>query len=222
MPWRAKMRWACLPISPSRPGSTRSRNSTTVTCAPSRRHTEPSSRPITPAPTTISRCGTWASDSAPVELTTRSSSISTPLSGATSEPVAMTIALASTMCSAPSSPATRTLPGPAMLPVPLEGVDLVLLEQEGDAGGVRLHHAVLVAHHGREVELRRADLDAEALESVAGQLEHLGDVQQRLGRDAADVQAGAAEGRHLLDDRHLEAELGGLDGCRRSRRGRCR
>src|SRR3546814_5304781 len=33
----------------------RSRNSTTVTLAPSRRHTEPSSSPITPAPTT-SRC----------------------------------------------------------------------------------------------------------------------------------------------------------------------
>ncbi len=39
------------------PGRMRSRNSTTVTSAPSRRQTEPSSSPITPAPTTISDFG---------------------------------------------------------------------------------------------------------------------------------------------------------------------
>ena len=73
---------------------------------------------MTPAPTTISRFGTWLSESAPVELTMRCSSISTPRSGATSEPVAMTIAAASTVCCVPSAPATCTLPGPAMLPMP--------------------------------------------------------------------------------------------------------
>ena len=39
------------------PGRMRSRNSTTITFAPSRRQTEPSSSPITPAPTTRSFCG---------------------------------------------------------------------------------------------------------------------------------------------------------------------
>ena len=43
--------------------------------APSRRHTEPSSSPITPAPTTSSRFGTLSSTSAPVEDTMRFSSM---------------------------------------------------------------------------------------------------------------------------------------------------
>ena len=94
----------------------------------------------------------------------------------------------------------------------LDGIDLVLLEQEGDAGGVGFDHLILVGHHRLQIELRRADLDAEALELVPGHVEHLGRVEQRLGGDAADIEAGAAKGRHLLDDRHLEAELGGLDG----------
>jgi hypothetical protein len=37
-------------------------------------------------------------------------------------------------------------------------------------------------------------------------------MQQRLGRYAADVQAGAAKGRALFDHGHLEAELCRLDG----------
>jgi len=48
------------------PGNTPSTNSTTVTSAPRRRHTEPSSRPMTPAPTTSRCCGTCSSASAPV------------------------------------------------------------------------------------------------------------------------------------------------------------
>ena len=102
----------------SMPGRMRSRNSTTVTSAPSRRHTEPSSSPITPAPTTSSRSGTLSSTSAPVEDTMRFSSISMPLSRATSEPVAMTMALVSSVCVLPSAALTSTLPGAAMRPRP--------------------------------------------------------------------------------------------------------
>ena len=76
------------------PGVTRSRNSTTVTSLPSRFQTEPSSSPITPAPTTSSFLGTAVSDSAPVEETICFSSMVTPGSGATSEPVAMMMCLA--------------------------------------------------------------------------------------------------------------------------------
>ena len=100
------------------PGTMRSRNSTTVTCAPSRRHTEPSSSPITPAPTTSSFSGTLPSASAPVDDTMRFSSISMPLSRVTSEPVAMTMFLVSSVCVLPSAPLTSTLPGPAMRPTP--------------------------------------------------------------------------------------------------------
>ena len=118
IPCFSKSRCAWRRTSPSMPGNTPSRNSTTVTCAPSRRHTEPSSSPITPAPTT-SRCsGTESSASAPVDETMRFSSISMPLSFATSEPVAITMDLVSSVCVLPSSPLTSTLPGAAMRPAP--------------------------------------------------------------------------------------------------------
>jgi len=90
----------------------------TVTSLPSRRHTEPSSSPITLAPITSNFSGTLSSVSAPVEETTRFSSISMPLSLATSEPVAITIDLASSVWVLPSSPLTSTLPGAAMRALP--------------------------------------------------------------------------------------------------------
>ena len=83
-----------LRTSPSMPGRIWSRNSTTVTLAPSRRQTEPSSSPITPPPITTIWPGTLPSSSALVESTIRSWSISTPGSGVTLEPVAMTKFLA--------------------------------------------------------------------------------------------------------------------------------
>ncbi len=73
------------------PGRMPSRNSTTVTSAPRRRQTEPSSSPITPPPITTIDFGTSASSSAPVEVTMRVSSTSTPFSGVDSDPVAMTM-----------------------------------------------------------------------------------------------------------------------------------
>jgi hypothetical protein len=76
-------RWKLVEISVSIAGVILSRNSTTVTSAPRRRQTEPSSRPMTPAPMTIIFFGTAFSDSAPVEETMRSSSTSTPGSGVT-------------------------------------------------------------------------------------------------------------------------------------------
>jgi hypothetical protein len=92
-----------------------------------------------------------------------------------------------------------------------EGVDLVLLEQEGDAVDVGGDGLVLVLHHAREVELR-LDHDAEMLHPVRGLGEHLGGVEQRLRRDAADIEAGSAERVALLDDADLQPELRGADG----------
>ena len=61
-----------------------------------------------------------------------------------------------------------------------------------------------------EVDLRRAERDA-----VLGQRlrlgDHLRDVQQRLRRDAADVEADAAEHRVALDHHDVEAEVGGAE-----------
>ncbi len=93
----------------------------------------------------------------------------------------------------------------------VQEVDLVLLEEEGDTVDVRLNGRVLVRHHRGEIELRRADADAELGEAVPRLLEHLGRIEQRLGGDAADVQARAAQGRPLFDDGNLHAELRRLD-----------
>ena len=98
----------------------------------------------------------------------RFSSMSMPLRRATSEPVAMTIALVSSICVLPSAAFTSTLPGAAMRPTPLKTFDLVLLEQEGDALDVAVDALVLELHHGGKIELGRADPDAHLGERVAG------------------------------------------------------
>ena len=89
----------------------------------------------------------------------------------------------------------------------LKRVDLVPLEQEGDALDVAVDALVLEPHHAGKIELRRPDLDAHAGEGVGGLLVKFGGMQQRLGGNAPDIETGAAEGRALLDERGLEAEL---------------
>ncbi len=93
----------------------------------------------------------------------------------------------------------------------VEGIDLVLLDQEADPADVGVDHILLVFHHDRQVELRLVDLDAEHVEAVTGLLEHFRGMQQRLGRNAADVETGAAVGGALFDNSYLQTELGRLD-----------
>src|ERR1700680_503912 len=93
----------------------------------------------------------------------------------------------------------------------VESVDLVLLEEEIDALDVALYPLVLEFLHARQIELRRRHTDAHGGELVASLLEQLGGIEQRLRRDAADVEAGAAEGPVLLHHRSLKAELCGAD-----------
>ena len=80
---------ASLRTSPSMPGNNWSRYSTTVTFAPRRNHTLPSSSPITPPPMTTICSGTLGRASAPVESTMIFWSISTPGKGVTDDPVAI-------------------------------------------------------------------------------------------------------------------------------------
>ena len=58
------------------------------------------------------------------------SSMVTPGSWATSEPVAITIALVSSIFTEPSSAFTSTLPGAAMLPWPMKGSTLFFLKRK--------------------------------------------------------------------------------------------
>ena len=103
--------------------------SSTVTLAPSRRHTLPISRPITPAPTTPSVFGTSASASAPSLSSTRTLSIAVPGSGRGFDPVAtITCFAASSAGLAPSTFTTQpaeALP-PANAPRPWKNVTLFL------------------------------------------------------------------------------------------------
>ena len=93
----------------------------------------------------------------------------------------------------------------------LEPVDLVLLEQEFDALGVLADHVVLVGQHLFPVDLGRRALQAHLFEIVLRLVQLVAGVQQRLGRDAAHVQAGAAQGFAPLDAGGFQAQLGAAD-----------
>ena len=124
-------------------------------------------------------------------------------------------------------------------------VDLAHLGHAGEAGGQFGNNLGLMGAQLVDVDARGGEGDA-AVGHVRGFVEHCGDVQQRLGRDAADVEADAAERRVAFDDHGLESEVGAAEGGRvtagaraedqqvafdvdraavaagRSRRGRCR
>mmetsp|Transcript_4127 Transcript_4127/g.12887 ORF Transcript_4127/g.12887 Transcript_4127/m.12887 type:complete len:224 (+) Transcript_4127:1413-2084(+) len=113
-------------------GTMLGRNSTTVTSDPSRLHTEPISRPMYPPPMTTMRSGTDWSSSAPVEDTMVCSSMGTPGSSATAEPVARRTFFACSVSEPePSLSATSTDPEPAApsLPQPLTYVTLFFLNR---------------------------------------------------------------------------------------------
>jgi hypothetical protein len=93
----------------------------------------------------------------------------------------------------------------------VEGLDLVLLEQEGDAAGVLLHDFVFAFEDFGDVDAHVAEHDAE-VGGVAGVVGELGRFEQGFGGDAAAEQAGAAEAAVFFDDRGLESELPGADG----------
>ena len=90
--------------------------------------------------------------------------------------------------------------------------DLVLLEQEGDALDVAVDALVLEFHHRGKIERRLADLDAHVRERVTGLVVKLRGMQQRLRRNAADIETAAPEGLVLLHHRDLHPELRRADG----------
>jgi hypothetical protein len=100
----------------------------------------------------------------------------------------------------------------------IERGDLVRLEQHRDAAGELLHDLVLAADHRRDVDLRVLGADAVLAEDVAEVPELARAVEQRLRRNAAHAQAGAAQGglavlaERGVDARRLQAELRGADG----------
>ena len=71
----------------------------------------------------------------------------------------------------------------------------VALQEHADAAGQAADDAVLPFDGARQVDGRTLDPDAERCRSrlLDGVLEGVGGVDQRLGRDAADIEAGAAQ-----------------------------
>ena len=93
----------------------------------------------------------------------------------------------------------------------LDELHLPQLRDAADAGGQLVDDALLVGAQLVDVDRRLAEGDA----PVAGVLrlvDHLGDVQQRLRRNAAAIEADAAGVLLLVDERDLHAEVGGIEG----------
>src|SRR5262245_20010387 len=107
--------------------------------------------------------------------------------------------------------ADRDAPGGGDPPRPAHPLDLVLLEEAGDALREAAHDAVLPGHHRRQVELDAAHLHTVRGERAPHLPVVLARVEERLRRDAADVEARPAERRVLLDARDPHAELRGAD-----------
>jgi hypothetical protein len=151
-----------------------------------------------PAPITISFFGTAASDSAPVEvydlllIDLDARQRRRFRAGGDDDVLRGQRGLRAVR------PGHRDLAGPGDGARALHPVDLVLLEQELDALGQLTDALGLLGQHLLQVQLRR-DVDADPGEILRRQLEQLRGVQQRLGRHAADVQAGAAQGRAAVD-----------------------
>ncbi len=94
--------------------------------------------------------------------------------------------------------------------VALHPVDLVLLHQELDALGVFGDDLVLAVEHLGVIQARIFALDA-LFGGVHEVLPQVGGVEQRLGGDAADVQASSAQLGIFFNNRGLQAVLAGAD-----------
>src|ERR671916_1561561 len=92
----------------------------------------------------------------------------------------------------------------------LDEVDLVLLEQAGDAAGEGLDHLGAAVGDPREVDGALGHGDAEVV-GLVDLGEHVGHAEHGLGGDAGVVEAAAADGV-VLDHGGAHPELGGADG----------
>jgi hypothetical protein len=93
------------------------------------------------------------------------------------------------------------------LPISLQHLDLVLLEQVRDPVGKLFDHVFLARNHFGHVHGRRIDLDAVAGELVTRQGEMLAGIKERLAGNASLVEADTAHRGPLLDNKHLHPQL---------------
>src|ERR1700722_3499667 len=202
MPRRRKARSISRELDSSSRGSRCGSISTMVTSAPNERQTLANSTPITPPPRMTTEAGTRSSFRAWSLVMTRSPSMSRPGRLRDSEPVA------STTC-APSTTRSPTwtwvgemsLPSPSMTSMWRLATSPV---RPFHRRGATLFFLAITPAQG-DAPQGRPDAEPGAL---PGQVGDLAGVQQRLGRDAALVQAGPAD-LVLLDERDTLPQLGG-------------
>ena len=168
-----------------------------TTSEPSRRQTLPSSRPMTPAPMTPRRFGTSLNverarrvdDALAVELRNRQ----LDRHRARREHDVL-------RCEHLDAGVRRDLDAIAgeQLAAAFEARDAAGLEHRLDAGRELLDDAALAHLHRLDVDAEPADVNAVRLELRVRAVIELGGLEQRLRRNAADVQAGAAEQARAL------------------------
>jgi hypothetical protein len=89
---------------------------------------------------------------------------------------------------------------------PLDELHLPQLRDAADAGGQLVDNALLEGAQRVEVDRRLAEGDP-PLAGVPRLVHHLGDVEQRLGRDAAAVEADTSRVLLLVDEGDLHPEI---------------
>jgi hypothetical protein len=200
MPRLRKARSSSLLLLSSSSGTRCGSASTIVTSAPKERQTEANSQPMAPAPRITTEPGMCSMPSASSLSMTRSWSISRP--GSERGPTRWPAARARPRC-AGRRPRRRW---GDQLAGALDDLDLAALHQAGQALVQALDDLALVGVDLRHVDVVERAVDAELL-GLLDDVDRLGRVQQGLGRDAAAVQAGAADLVLLHHDDAL-AELG--------------
>ena len=101
--------------------------------------------------------------------------------------------------------------GTGEAPVAIDHLHLAGLGQAREPAGELLDHRFLPAAQRVQVDLRSREPDA-VIGHFLGLGDHLRGMEQRLGGDAADIQADPAEIGILLDQHHLLAQVGGPEG----------
>jgi len=89
----------------------------------------------------------------------------------------------------------------------------VLAQQARDSTGQGAHHLVLAREHLAQIEFDVACLDAVRGQPVAQVVVVMGGIEERLGGNAANVEAGAAQRTAAFDAGDLHAQLCGTDCC---------
>ena len=158
-----------------------------------------------PPPMTSKRFGMPARSSAPVESTTRGSS-GRPGMRAGSEPAATMHCSKPMVFRAPLSSTSSTRCAETKRAVPRTTVTLRCLARIESPAVELADDAVLPLLERARIDLRRLELDAVHRHRL-GFLDHAGGMQQRLGRNAADIEADAAELRPAVDERDGKAEV---------------